>query len=157
MANYLLKPIYGQIFESDFHPNKFEDRLKIQKSIYLLQTIGISVGDYDFFWYKHGPYSQSLQNDILNILLTDDIDVNFSQDAIKSINLLRSIFFMSDIHYTTVRWIECLASVCYLKDNILPLSSSNENILNELEKRKPYLNHRKDNEKALLAVEKILA
>ena len=31
MANYLLKPVFKSIFNKDFQPNLFEDRLEMQK------------------------------------------------------------------------------------------------------------------------------
>lgn len=48
MSNYLLKPVFRSIFDREFHPNVFEDRLELQKAVYLLQNMGISVGDYGF-------------------------------------------------------------------------------------------------------------
>ena len=88
MANYLLKPVFKSIFDRDFQPNVFEDRLEMQKTVYLLQNMGISVGDYKFMWYKHGPYSQILQNDILNLQSVGDINIDFSADAKGEIRTL---------------------------------------------------------------------
>lgn len=48
MANYLLKPVFKSIFGEEFQPNEFESRLEMQKAVYLLQNMGISVGDYKF-------------------------------------------------------------------------------------------------------------
>jgi len=44
---------------SDFNINTFEGRLILQKSIYLLQSLGLYLG-YKFSWYIHGPYSPDL-------------------------------------------------------------------------------------------------
>ena len=52
MANYLLEPVFKYIFDRKFNPSSFEDRLEMQKSVYILQNMGISVGDYNFLWYK---------------------------------------------------------------------------------------------------------
>lgn len=51
--------ILNQIKDYDFSMDEFKDRLKLQKSIYLLQSFGIYLG-YDFSWYVHGPYCPSL-------------------------------------------------------------------------------------------------
>ena len=78
MANNLLKPVFKSIFNKEFNASEFEDRLEMQKAVYLLQNMGISVGDYRFLWYKHGPYSQTLQNDILNLQSAKDVNIDFS-------------------------------------------------------------------------------
>ena len=52
---YVLK----QFPEYDFKMDTFEDRLRLQKLIYLLQAHGIYLG-YDFSWYLHGPYCTTL-------------------------------------------------------------------------------------------------
>lgn len=47
--------ILKQIQDSDFSMNTFQDRLKFQKMIYLLQAFNVYLG-YDFSWYLRGPY-----------------------------------------------------------------------------------------------------
>lgn len=38
------------------------DRIRVQKAIYLAQAAGADLG-YDYNWYLHGPYSPELAND----------------------------------------------------------------------------------------------
>lgn len=38
------------------------DRIRVQKAIYLAQAAGADLG-YDYNWYAHGPYSPELAND----------------------------------------------------------------------------------------------
>lgn len=45
-----------------FDIDKFSDRLRMQKSIYLLQSFGVDLG-YEFYWYIHGVYSKELSKD----------------------------------------------------------------------------------------------
>ena len=52
---YILKQFSGYEFRMDGS----EDRLRLQKLIYLLQAHGIYLG-YDFAWYLHGPYCTTL-------------------------------------------------------------------------------------------------
>ena len=144
MANYVLGSVYEKIYEKPFSKNSFEDRLEMQKAMYLLQDLGISVGDYDFMWYKHGPYSQSLQNDILDFQMTDT-NVYYSRDAESVIQSLHSVIMYKDKSYTTSNWAECLGSMQYLRENMLPSSASDEEIIDELVRRKPHLNNRIDN------------
>ena len=155
MANYLLRPLYFQIFGSEFCSDNYEDQQKMQNSMYLLQEMGIFVGDYNFFWLKKGVYSIALRNDIINLSGTDEMDVNFSQDAKDSVELLRKVFFKSGVNYPLVRWIECLASMLHLKSYILPVSSSDETILEELQKRKPYFCNKEDNLAALNSLKEL--
>jgi len=36
--------------------NSFEERLKFQKTIYLLKAFGVNFQELNFTWYKRGPY-----------------------------------------------------------------------------------------------------
>ena len=42
--------------------DSMENRLRLQKTVYLLQTFGLYLG-YGFSWYRYGPYSQELVYD----------------------------------------------------------------------------------------------
>ena len=155
MANYLLKPVFKSIFDRDFQPNVFEDRLEMQKTVYLLQNMGISVGDYKFMWYKHGPYSQILQNDILNLQSVGDINIDFSADAKREIRTLKNAVFKEGLEYNLSQWVECLGSLQYIKDSLLPSSAEEGTVLNELKNRKPYLNNDNDNKIALQTLKEL--
>lgn len=155
MANYLLKPVFESIFDKDFQPNVFEDRLEMQKAVYLLQNMGISVGDYRFLWYKHGPYSQTLQNDILNLKSVEDINIDFSSDAKREIATLKKAIFRDGLKYDLCQWVECLGSLQYIKENLLPSSVEDETLLNELKIKKPHLSNDKDNKLALQTLKEL--
>ncbi len=47
-----------------------EERLMLQKTIYLLQAYGFKLG-YGFSWYRYGPYSQELVFDAHSVLGSD--------------------------------------------------------------------------------------
>lgn len=155
MANYLLKPVFKSIFDRDFQPNVFEDRLEMQKAVYLLQNMGISVGNYRFMWYKHGPYSQTLQNDILNLQSVGDINIDFSSDAKREIRALKNAVFKEGIEYNLSQWVECLGSLQYIKESLLPSSVEEGTILDELKNRKPHLNNDNDNKIALQTLKEL--
>ena len=55
---YILKHIPGYEFSVD----GFDDRLRFQKTVYLLQAFGINRG-YDFSWYLRGPYCTDAAHD----------------------------------------------------------------------------------------------
>ena len=45
-----------------FEIGSFEDRLILQKAVYLVQAAGVDLG-YHYQWYLYGPYSPSLTRD----------------------------------------------------------------------------------------------
>ncbi len=58
-----------------FKIDSFEDRLILQKAVYLAQTAGINLGYY-YQWYLYGPYSPSLTQDEYAI----DMDISTGLD-----------------------------------------------------------------------------
>ena len=64
MANRYLLPVYKILYGHNFSYSDFDQRMEMQKAVYLLQDMGVPIGDYGFRWYLHGPYSQSLQDDM---------------------------------------------------------------------------------------------
>lgn len=51
--------------------DNLENRLKLQKTVYLLQAYGLQLG-YGFGWYKYGPYSQDLVRDAYTVLRSEE-------------------------------------------------------------------------------------
>lgn len=45
----------------------------MQHAVYLLQTMGISVGDYGFMWYENGFCSQRLHEDMMKLKENTDV------------------------------------------------------------------------------------
>lgn len=155
MGNRFLKPLYKFVYGEEFEPRDFEARMKLQKEIYLLQEEGINVGDYDFLWYKHGPYSQTLQNDILNLSNTPDVELKYTDEAESILKELRTMIHKST-QYTLSQWVECLASLQYLRSNVFGRSAKEMDIINELQTRKPHLNNRRENQKAIRLLKKYI-
>ena len=151
MAKKLLKPVYERVYGEKFNASSFEKRMEMQKAIYILQEAGIRVGDYDFLWNKHGPYCQSLQDDLLCLSGTPDITIRYSEDAKEVIERVKNVFNMK-VKYSRSAWVECLASLQYLRANIFSLSASKEDIVNNLMARKPHLN---DMDTNLMALDKL--
>jgi len=59
--------LYKLAEEFDLKRDSTEERLKLQKIIYLLQAYGLKLG-YGFSWYRYGPYSQDLVYDAYTVL-----------------------------------------------------------------------------------------
>lgn len=144
MNSYIL-PVYKSVFGEDFDHNTFNCRLKMQKMVYLLQELGTSLGNYGFRWYKHGPYSQSLLDDMY--FATPNEPIIFSEDSESNIKKLTEM--MKDMHgYEQHEWAECLASLLYLKKYILSSSADSDEIIQTLVNRKPHLNNSEANKAA---------
>ena len=93
----------------------FNDRLRLQKTVYLLQAFGIYLG-YDFSWYLRGPYCTSLTinafalNDMYN-RIPDDLKAKFEQ--LDKQDIFRR--FQKFIAHKNIDELEILASLHYLK------------------------------------------
>ena len=59
--------------------------------------------------------------------------------------------------YAPSQWAECLASLRYIKTMILPQSATKDQIVKELETRKPHLDNNALNREALNELEQIFA
>ena len=156
MAKRYLKPVYNQIYGKEFSGNSFAARMEMQKGVYLLQEIGFTVGDYDFMWYKHGPYSQKLQDDILTLGVEPEESINFTQEALKAMQKLGDILNM-DVEYDRSEWAECMASLQYLKANVFSFDATDEEIIDELMRRKPHLKNRELNKSAINYLKELLS
>lgn len=157
MSNIYLEPAYQKIFHEPFSYDSFEKRLKMQKAVYLLQEMGVPVGDYAFFWYKHGPYSQDLQDAMYAVDNHDSSsDITFSSDMNSALERLSELLNQK-VKYKTPQWAECLASLHYLQSNVFSASSDPKDIVAELKRRKPHLDDENLNLKALEMVTALCA
>lgn len=158
MANRYLLPIYKTLYGKNFSYSDFDQRMEMQKAVYLLQDMGVPVGDYGFRWYLHGPYSQSLQDDMHYESGRPCANLTLSKEYVESIELLRSVI-QSDKHgqYSVSNWVECLASLHYLRENLLSFNSTEEEVVTELERRKKHLNDHNTNLSAYKLVEGLFA
>ena len=55
--------------------------------------------------------------------------------------------------YSVAHWVECLASLHYLHDNVLRFNATEDEVVAALEKRKPHLNNHSTNISAYRLVE----
>lgn len=148
----ILKQVYKMVLDEDFEYSSFEKRLKLQKTIYLLESIGIHIGNYGFSWYKHGPYSQELQDDAYYANGIQE-QVNLSGDAQKKIEIIKSyIAECEGTNYSKAKWLEDIASLYYLK---FRTKVKEEELLNSLKEAKPHLENDKLNKRALEIIDQI--
>ena len=107
---YILKLIPGYKFSMD----TFEDRLRFQKTVYLLQAFGINRG-YDFSWYLRGPYCSLASHDGYDLravyaLIPDGGKAFQSDQANKTFER-----FCRFVYRKTADELEIAAAIHYLK------------------------------------------
>lgn len=166
MGNKYLKFIFKMVFDHEFNYDLFSDRLLMQKTVYLLQCLGVPIGEYSFSWYKHGPYSQELQDDMYyENGHNRPNDFKISEEYKKTIEELKELFSVDKLNiyasngeqkYKTEMWVECLASLHFLKTNRFPYSLKNvDEIISEMKKYKPHLCNDKINRFAMTELKSI--
>lgn len=157
MANKFLLPVYKKVFDEDFSYSSFDKRLKMQKMVYLLQEEGVNIGHYGFDWYKHGPYSQVLLDDMYMENERECVQLSYTPEAEKRIECLKKIFddIEAQEQYGIKNWTECLASIHFLVNKELGSNTSEKEVLCELVKRKPHLNNYNLNSKAYHLLDKL--
>ncbi len=120
--------------------DNFDERLRLQKIVYLLWGYGISLG-YGFNWYVRGPYSPQLASDgyALNDELFEEgskIKFNDEDKIVESMNKFEEILGekIDDPLY-----LEILASMHYIKKVAFKGRDDFAGISNWLKNQKPYL------------------
>ena len=94
------------------------DRILLQKKIYLAQDIGLPLG-YGYSWYIHGPYSTDLTAVAYQIIPEgiSAIDHHTLKEPyasmISKVNSLESIIDEQDLKISVVQWYELIASIAY--------------------------------------------
>ena len=119
--------------------------------IYLLQELGFPADDYGFSWCFYKIYSGNLQKDLMscNFKKQTRENIKFRKEFVEKINKLKKIIESEQKgNYSTGQWLDCLAALCYLKKYIMPPNSSDNELLNELQRIKPYLYSQEVNRKA---------
>lgn len=100
-------------FYSAFDMSSFQNRLKLQKIVYLIQTNGINLG-FGYNFYLYGPYSTDLAR--AGFQITDYSKVKIMAPEDKEIN--RQFMAIKDKlghRKDDIKWLECATSIIYLK------------------------------------------
>jgi hypothetical protein len=106
------------VLERDLLLSSFDERLVIQKTVYLVQAAKVDLG-YAFHWYLRGPYSPGLTRDAFALKAelpqnADELkDWAFDPTSVKRLTRLRNM--LKAISPTDLsRRLELLASVHFL-------------------------------------------
>jgi len=149
--NDSLKAIYEKVYRDSFSYSDFESRKKLQKAVYLLENMGVTVGDYSFSWDSYGPYSLSLDCEASQLNDEKPQEFSFSEFAENSFAHLRKIVEKS-VKYSVASWMECIASMHYLM-NVFRVQE--DDVIDELKRRKPNFSDDEANRNALSIVNTI--
>lgn len=102
----------------DFSLKSFDDRLFLQKAIYLLQILGVDLR-FRFSWYLRGPYSNALTQCAFEIDASDTLKSDFDKLTLRS-EVLQVLKFHKQwlqkipVSLSRPRWLELLSSIHYL-------------------------------------------
>ncbi len=122
--------------------NSLEDRVRVQKAVYLGQLSGIDFG-YRFSWYLKGPYCSKLTKDYYEL----EEAINLGEDDFEKMKLKTSIREKLDNIYPLLEkpeassladeeWLELVASYHYL----IGVRGCNKNEAQDtLKEEKPHL------------------
>jgi uncharacterized protein YwgA len=115
----------------------FEGRVVLQKTVYLLQAMGIFLG-YRFNWYLYGPYSPELARHGFELapFYRKLPPYEFGSDAHRS-SFERFSKFLEG-HRKDAIWLEAVASIHFQKK--LKPSKPKEEILRDTVNKQPYFN-----------------
>lgn len=114
----------------NFDMSSFNGRVIFQKTTYLLQEFGITLG-YNFNWYLHGPYSPQVMRD--GVRLQEVAKIKLSTEKEKKFERFLDFLTAKD----DSKWLEALASILFIK-KISP-SKNKEEMEMELKKHHPHL------------------
>ena len=109
----VLKEIYSEILKEEF---VFEQskRIKLQKVVYLIEIMGIHVGDYSFSWNQNGPYSIALDDDAFRCSLKNkNKTVVFTNEALSTFDKLRKIIAKKK-EYDEMLWLDSIVSLKFV-------------------------------------------
>ena len=114
------------------------DRVIVQKIIYLADIMGVYTGNFNFSWYKKGPYSPALTRLLYNY--ADDVgepnkEYELSKEVEEILSPLKQIVSLTPSDLSESDWIELVASLHYLYDE--NSGDSPDKIMNKLIEIKP--------------------
>lgn len=98
--------------------NTINDRILLQKKIYLAQEAGVPLG-YGYSWYIHGPYSPDLTAVAYQIIPEGDTSIeemHFKEpyaSMLEKVNRLESVIGEENLELSIVQWYELVASIAY--------------------------------------------
>ena len=131
----LVKRVYP-----NFDMTQFNDRLKLQKLVYLMKESNINLG-YSFKLYLHGPYCSLLARDGFDMPDTQKCNEIIFEDKEKEEYFQKLLLFLEDFK-NNEDTMEILASLQFLR-RIYP-DKNNEEIISLVEKKDGKFNGKRE-------------
>ena len=115
-----------------------QDRLVVQKAIYLAQT-KVPLG-YSYGWYLKGPYSPRLTRDYYEFSQASLSSTSHDlKDSVRALlKSVKELIGQKPSEATLAQWLELLASIHYLKQY---WSLDKAGVVQKIGETKPHLNH----------------
>lgn len=137
----MYRETFRSVMSRGYNDKNFEDRVTIQKIVYLAECAGLNLGNNMFSWHKRGPYSIFLRQDIKDEIAQGDEDkeggwASFGDDVIKNLEVIAQ-------KAPKPFWLEMIASFHYLACYEMPRKELKD-IFTELQKRKSELLRKND-------------
>lgn len=127
-----------------FHINieDFNERLRYQKLVYLLQVSGVPMG-FRFNWYVRGPYSPGLADSLYIIsknqgLLEETAQINFRNQEIINQKIQKLTGVLAE-NIDNPEYLEIIGSLSYIRNNDPMLDKSEESLMKRLIELKPFI------------------
>jgi uncharacterized protein YwgA len=125
-----VKYFYYKLFNTHLDNTDFENRIKMQKLVYLLTYYGVIFSNYRFTWWRYGPYSPQLADDAFTFHNIDHASPSIDElETFRKVERGRSILKNAENS-------ELIASYLYLVSRMT--DPTPEDVLEELLQRKPY-------------------
>jgi uncharacterized protein YwgA len=99
--------------------DSFNERMAIQKMVYLCQVAGVHLG-YRYTWYLRGPYSPDLTRDAfslqasLNSGFDETSGSKLDSESVRKLERIKPLWRAKPMA-DRPRWLELLASLLFLK------------------------------------------
>lgn len=128
--------------------NTIDDRILLQKKIFLAQDIGLPLG-YGYSWYIHGPYSTDLTAVAYQIVPEGCESIEkrhfkqFYSNIINRVNALENRTILGKLKMSVVQWYELVASIAYWYKRG---NKGEEDIVNKIKHTKPQFTEKQTRE-----------
>lgn len=152
----LLNAVFYNVYGTEFCSTNMDDKVMLQKAVFLMREQGVLCGDYEFVWDQYGPFSAELSDDMKMEIEEDDSQkpVKFSPEALTIMERLKKAF-TCETAYSVRCWAETIASLFYLRQYMYP-SYDDDKIIEVLERKKSNLRNHEENVKAMNVLNDIL-
>lgn len=114
--------IYEYVIDESPSTGSYDDRKVWQKVGFLAQSLGLPLNEYQFNWYKAGPYSPSYTSVLYSIdqnmdqFKNDMQNYELKDSAKNKLRPLRNLVQNKPKGITLPSWLELLSSILYIRE-----------------------------------------